>query len=136
MTDKGIYDDIIELPHHVSKRHPPLGRESYAAQFSPFAALTGYEGIVAESARSTEKRIELDDDAKERISGELSFILSRPDERIRTSVTYFLPDERKEGGEYVTVAGTVESFDGIERTIRMSDGTVIRLDDVTDLITE
>ena len=132
MNNGNNYDDIIDMPHHVSKRHPPLDRDSYAAQFSPFAALTGYDGIVAESARATNSRIELDDEAKERISGKLSFILSHPEGEKTVSITYFVPDRKKEGGEYVTASGTVASFDELTRIIRMSDGTEVELDEVTD----
>ena len=132
MNNKNGYDDIIDLPHHVSRRHPPLDRDSYAAQFSPFAALTGYDGIVAESARATNSRIELDDEVKEWISGKLSFILSHPEDEKTVSITYFIPDRKKEGGEYVTAVGTIAGFEELTRNIRMSDGTEIELDEVTD----
>ena len=131
MTDK--YDEIINLPHHVSKTHPQLGRDSYAAQFSPFAALTGYEDIVSDVARATDEKTELDDDAKLRLSNKLKIVLDRLDENPVISVTYFKPDKKKSGGRYVTTDGTVKKYDYYEKTIYMTNGTVIRLDDLYEI---
>lgn len=131
MTDK--YDNIIDLPHHVSKKHPQLGRDSYAAQFSPFAALTGYEDIVSETARATDEKTELDDDAKLRLSNKLKILLDHLDENPVISVTYFLPDKRKSGGRYVTADGIIKKYDDYEKIIYMTNGTVIRLDDLYEI---
>ena len=130
-TDK--YSEIINLPHHVSKKHPQLGRDSYAAQFSPFAALTGYEDIVSETARATDEKTELDDDAKLRLSNKLSIAIDHLDEDPVVSVTYFLPDKKKSGGKYVTVDGTIKKYDDYKKMIYMTDGTVIRLDDLYEI---
>ncbi len=131
MTDK--YDKIINLSHHVSKKHPPLGVDSYAAQFSPFAALTGYEDIVFETARATDEKTELDDDAKLRLSNKLRTVLDHLDEDPVISVTYFLQDEKKSGGRYVTADKTIKKYDNYEKMIYMTDGTVIRLDDLYEI---
>lgn len=134
MADK--YDDIINLPHHVSGRHPQLGKDSYAAQFSPFAALTGYDGVVTEIARVTDERIELDEDAKLRISDKLAVILDHLSDRPEVAVTYFLPDKKKDGGKYVTVIGKIKSYDESGRIIRMTDETKIPIDDLFDIKSE
>lgn len=132
-TAMNKYDDIINLPHHVSERHPQLGRDSYAAQFSPFAALTGYDGIVEEIARVTDERIELDDDSKDRISYKLGIVLGHLDDEPEITATYFLPDKKKDGGSYVTVTGIIKAFDGYERIIQLSDGPRIPVDDLLDI---
>ena len=132
-TAMNKYDDIINLPHHVSERHPQLGRDSYAAQFSPFAALTGYDGIVEEIARVTDERIELDDDSKDRISYKLGIVLDHLDDKPEVTVTYFLPDKKKDGGKYVTATGIITAFDRYERIIQLSDGPRIPVDDLLDI---
>lgn len=101
-TAMNKYDDIINLPHHVSERHPQLSKDSYAAQFSPFAALTGYDGIVEEIARVTDERIVLDDDSKDRISYKLGIVLGHLDDEPEITATYFLPDKKKDGGTLAT----------------------------------
>ncbi len=128
--DNFPYEDIINMPHHVSKRHPPLGKDSYAAQFSPFAALTGYDGVVNEAARTTESLIELDEEAKERISRVLGEALVRADAVVR--VTYFLPDEKKDGGRYETVSGTVAKYDRIGNVITLGGGQRVPVERITD----
>ena len=133
MKNENKYDGIINLPHHVSKKHPPLSRDSYAAQFSPFAALSGYDDVVSETSRATDEKTELDEDAKLRLSGKLTIILDHLDENPVVSVTYFVKDKRKSGGKYVTLDGTVKKYDGYERIIYMTDGTKIPLDDLFDI---
>ena len=133
MSKSHKYDHIKNLPHHVSKKHPQLSRDSYAAQFSPFAALTGYEEIVAETARVTNEKMELDDDTKLRISNRLNVVFDHLDEEPVISITYFQPDKKKAGGEYVTVTGTVKTFDEIDRFILMTDGKKIPADDLFDV---
>ena len=127
------YDDIINLPHHVSEKHPPMSIQNRAAQFSPFAALTGYEAVIAETARLTDQRIELDEDAKAAITQKLQIIAEHIRERPEITVTWFRPDEKKAGGAYLTVTGTVRRIDEYGRTILMTDGTRIPLCDVTAL---
>ena len=133
MNEENNYEDIINLPHHVSQRHPPLGRDSYAAQFSPFAALTGYDGIVAETERTTEKRPELDDDAKEAIRAVLSEIVGHISESPEVEADFFLPDARKTGGEIRTVRGAVRAYDNIGQILIFADGTKVPAEDLLKL---
>ncbi len=130
MNEEKFFEDIINLPHHVSQTHPPLGRDSYAAQFSPFAALTGYDGIVAETERTTEKRPELDDDAKEAIRAVLSEIVDHISESPEIEADYFLPDARKSGGEIRTVRGVVRAYDNIEQVLIFADGKRVPAEDL------
>ena len=130
------YDDIINLPHHVSRRHPPFGQDSYAAQFSPFAALTGYDGVVAEVARTTDQQIELDEDAKARIDLQLQILIDHIDEEPTIAVTYFVPDQKKNGGAYITVEGTVETIDEFERLIVLQEKTRIPVSDIYEIQSE
>ena len=131
MTDQ--YDDIINLPHHVSSTRPRMSAIDRAAQFSPFAALTGYDVSIKESARLTEDRIELDDSQKEDIGDKLKFVTEQLDADTEIRITYFLPDTRKAGGEYVTVSGAVKRIDEYERMIIMIDGKQIPIDEVIDV---
>ncbi|HCH67819.1 MAG TPA: hypothetical protein DEV98_04145 [Clostridiales bacterium] len=136
MNNEHKYDDIINLPHHVSQRHPQLGCDSYAAQFSPFAALTGYDGVVAEVARTTDQRIELDEDAKARIDLQLQILIDHIDEEPTITATYFVPDPRKSGGAYVTTEGKVDMIDEFERVIVLQDKTRIPVYDVYEIKSE
>ena len=129
MTDQ--YDDIIHLPHHISSTRPRMSAIDRAAQFSPFAALTGYDTSIKESARLTDARIELDDSQKEEIGEKLRLVTGQPDAEIK--ITYFLPDTKKTGGKYVLAAGTVKKVDEYERMIIMGDGKQIPIDEVIDV---
>lgn len=129
MTDQ--YDDIIHLPHHISSTRPRMSGIDRAAQFSPFAALTGYDTSIKESARLTDARIELDDSQKEEIGEKLRLVTGQPDAEIK--ITYFLPDTKKTGGKYVLAAGTVKKVDEYERMIIMGDGKQIPIDEVIDV---
>ena len=128
--DTHRYDDIINEQHPVSKNHPPMTMENRAAQFLPFAALAGYDAAILETARLTNRRIELDEDEKLLLSSKLQLIqdsiLSRPE----VKVTYFEPDERKAGGAYVVAAGCVQKVDVYERHMVMSTGRRIPIDEV------
>ena len=130
------YEDIIHLQHPASANHPQMPIEDRAAQFSPFAALAGYEDIVSETVRATDEKTELDDDAKLRLSNKLKIVFDHLDENPVISVTYFLPDKRKSGGRYVTVDGAIKKYDDYEKIIYMTDGTVIRLDDLYEISAE
>lgn len=131
MTDQ--YDDIINMPHHVSSTRPRMSAIDRAAQFSPFAALTGYDVSIKESARLTEERLELDDSQKEDIGDKLRFVMEQLDADTEIRITYFLPDTRKAGGEYVTVSGAVKKIDEYERMIILIDGKQIPIDEVIDV---
>lgn len=124
------YDDIIDLPHHISKVHPRMTVQSRAAQFSPFAALTGYDAAVRETERLTEARIELDDSQKELLAQRLQMLLEVNDTSMEARFTWFQPDGRKTGGEYLTKSGILDSYDALKRVIVLRDGTRIPLDDL------
>ena len=126
----GKYDDIIDLPHHVSETHPPMSRADRAAQFSPFAALTGYDAAVRETARVTERRIELDEGVKAELNARLNCILEHLSEHPQVSLTYFVPDEKKSGGAYRTVTGTVRKLDSFVKTLTLTDGTVVPMEEM------
>lgn len=126
------YDDIIDLPHHTSKTHPQMTLYDRAAQFSPFAALSGYEAAVDETARRTELWIPLEEDKKEELNNRLQEIMQDP-KKESVTITFFRPDEKKEGGSYVTVRGTVKKIDLYARTLCLMDGTQIDLDRIVEI---
>ena len=105
------YDDIINLPHHISKKHPQMSLYARSAQFAPFAALTGYEEAVKETARETNERIDIEDELKSILDGKLQIILEQIKNHPEISITYFIADSKKNGGEYVTVTGLVKKVD-------------------------
>lgn len=124
------YEDIINLPHHISKTRPQMPMSDRAAQFAPFAALTGYDSVIKETGRLTGERIELDEEALNDLNMRYQLLVDALDEEPEVEITYFKPDERKSGGEYVTVTGTVKKVDDFERLIIMQNGTKIPMDDV------
>lgn len=136
MVEKFPYEDIVNLPHHVSKKYPQPTMADRAARFSPFAAITGYEEMVLEEARITEERIEMDESTKAALNEKLNMILEFLDEQPEVSITYFEPDKRKAGGAYVTVTGTVKRIDEYERLVIMTDGKKINIDDIYNLQSE
>lgn len=127
------YDDIIQLPRHVSKTRPKMPVANRAAQFSPFAALTGFEAAVKETARLTDERVELDESVKYALSDKLQVIAERMKECSEIWVTYFQPDEKKAGGAYITVTCTVKKIDEYERVITMIDGTAVPIDEIINI---
>lgn len=127
------YDDIIHLPHHVSKIHPPMPIQDRAAQFAPFAALTGHHDAVKETARLTEERIELDENCKAVLDGKLQNIQEQSDRNSVVSITYFEPDRKKAGGAYVTLTGCVKKIDEYERAVILTDGTQIPIDEIIEI---
>jgi hypothetical protein len=118
----GRYDDIIHLPHHQSVKHPRMTMTERAAQFSPFAALTGYGAVIAETGRLTDSRIELTDEQKDEIDRRLNELLQSGEP---ASFTYFIPDGKKDGGRIVTVTGSVRRLDPIEGIIVFESGEKI-----------
>lgn len=127
------YDDIIHLPRHISKTHPQMAVADRAAQFAPFAALTGYETAIKETARLTDERVELDEYMKSALSNKLQIIVERMKECPEIQITYFQPDEKKAGGAYFTVSGTVKKIDEYERIVVMTDGTAISIDEIINI---
>lgn len=127
------YDDIIHLPHHVSAVHPHMSAADRAAQFSPFAALTGYDAALKETGRMTEERMELDEDAKEILDEKLRMIQKRIEEHPKAAITYFEPDKRKEGGSYITVTGHIKKIDECKKTVIMRDGMEIPVEEIAEI---
>lgn len=124
------YDNIINLPHHVSATRPRMTAINRAAQFSSFAALTGYETAIKETARLTDERIELDEYTKEILNDRLQILSDQLKEHPEIVITYFMPDTKKDGGAYITTTGTVKKIDIYERVVIMSDGTAIPIDEI------
>ncbi len=127
------YDDIINLPHHVSKTHPQMSMRDRAAQFSPFAALTGYDDAVEETARLTDEQYELSEDARNRLDEQIRLIAERIAEQPEVEVTHFVPDVLKDGGKYVVTKGLVRIIDEYAREIVFADGTRIGLDAISEI---
>jgi len=129
----GKYDDMLRLPHHVSSRHPQMAPADRAAQFSPFAALTGFGAAIRETARQTESRRELDESEKAALNETLLRLQDCPPPRPAAAVTYFKPDERKEGGTYVTVTEPVRKLDPYELVLVLQSGAVIPIEDLYEI---
>ncbi len=130
-TDK--YDDIINMPHHKSAKHPQMSMINRAAQFSPFAALTGHGEAIKETARLTDERVELDESVKAVIDERLQYIEENIKSKPTATVTYFEPDDRKEGGEYVTVTGKVKKIDSAANCIIMTNGMIIPICEIFNI---
>lgn len=130
---KGKYDDIINLPHHVSTKRPQMSMQDRAAQFSPFAALTGYDAAVKEAARLTDSRTELSDEELSILNIKFQILLDHLREKPNVSFTYFKPDAKKSGGKYVTLRGIVKKADTFKRLVVMQDDTGIPMDDILDI---
>lgn len=127
------YDEIMSLPHHVSKTRPQMPMSDRAAQFSPFAALAGYNSAIRETGRLTDEKIELDEESLTALNVRYQMLMDVLAEGPEVRITYFKPDERKAGGAYVTTVGAVRKIDDFEQTIIMQDGTRIPMEDVLSL---
>ena len=125
-----VYDDILHFARPQSKKHTPMPMEDRAAQFSPFAALTGYDAAVSETARLTEDRIELDPQEAERLGERLAVLIKRQQEQPELSLLYFVPDTRKVGGAYVTVSGQLKKITDFPRCIYLTDGSEIPIENI------
>ena len=131
------YADIMNLSRPVSKKHPPMSMHDRAAQFLPFAALTGYDAAVREKARLTDRRMDLDESQIETLDGRLQQIarhLTEDEEASEVSITYFKPDEKKDGGSYLTVTGTIRKIDSFEQMILMKDGSRIPMTEILEIL--
>ena len=133
MAEKFPYEDIVDLPPHISKKHPQPTMMDRAARFAPFAAITGYEEMVLEEARVTEERIELDEGTLSLLNEKLNMIQEFLDEEPEIKITYFEPDKKKAGGAYVSITGVVKRIDEYEHLVIMTDGKKIRIDDIFGL---
>jgi len=131
MNDK--YKNIIDLPHHVSEKHPQMSLHDRAAQFAPFAALTGYDASIAETARLTDSKITLSEDVKEAIDRSIAMLSRIISSCPQVCITYFLPDERKSGGAYVTAEGELKKIDELELCLALKDGRKIPIEDIIEL---
>lgn len=127
------YEDMLELPHPVSKMHPQMPRRDRAAQFAPFAALTGYEEAVREAARITEEKMILDEDSKVQLDWKLRCLQEKVKEQPIITVMYFVKDERKKGGKYVTVTGVLKRIDSYTHQFILENGEEIPVEDVVSL---
>lgn len=130
------YEDIINLPHHVSKTRPQMPMSDRAAQFSPFAALTGYDAAIRETGRLTDERIELGEEEKTVLDRKQQYLADIIADQPEIAVTYLVPDEKKTGGAYITATGALKRIDAVERVLILTDGKKIRLDDIADLKSE
>lgn len=127
------YGDIINLPRHESATHSRMSKGNRAAQFSPFAALTGYNSAIKETARLTDMRIELGESEIEEVEMKLRIIADIIASHPKVSVTYFQPDERKNGGAYVTITDMVKNIDDVRRVIAFMEGKSIAIEDILDI---
>lgn len=130
---KHPYDDIIDLPHHVSKSHPQMSMYNRAAQFAPFAALTGHNAAITEAARLTETEKELSESDAEVLNRKLAFILQHIKDYILVEIVYFEPDGKKAGGSYLTKAGFIKESDPLAGTLEMDDGSLIPIRHIRDI---
>lgn len=119
------YSDIINLPHHVSSKRLPMPMINRAAQFAPFAALSGYDAAIEESGRLTDGCIDLDESSKEALNERLQLVREIQDEEPEITVAYFQPDERKAGGAYLTASGRIKKIDEYQKAIMLADGMEI-----------
>ena len=129
----GKYDDIINLSHNVSPTRPQMSMIDRAAQFSPFAALIGYEDAILETGRLTDARIEMTEDELDALNSKYQLLMDTIGTEIEVSITYFKPDDRKAGGAYLTERDVVKKVDTYNRRILMRNGTCIPMDDVFDI---
>ena len=131
MTDN--YEDIINLPHHVSTRHPQMSMMNRAAQFAPFAALTGHSAAIEETARLTESQQELADEDNEILNQKMTYLREAINEHPTISISYFEPDKRKSGGRYMSIEGQLQNIDDYNQTIVLKNGEAIPLKSILDI---
>ena len=127
------YDDIINLPRPVSGKHSPMSMTDRAAQFSPFAALTGYDAVIEETGRLTDRQVELDEGGKALLDEKLRFLRQNLCRNPRIRLRTFRPDARKAGGEYVDIAGCLKAMDPTRGCLVLGDGEVIAIDSILDI---
>lgn len=127
------YEDIINLPHHVSERHPQMSMTARAAQFAPFAALAGHDAAIREAARETDEWAR-DESVLDELDRTLSLLRDGAGLSVEVRITCFIPDDRKTGGRYTTLCGRVKAVDDVGRQILLSDGQAIPFGSITDII--
>ena len=133
MNEKFPYEDIVNLPRPISKKHPQPPLSERAARFAPFAAITGYEEMVLEEARVTEERIELDECALALLNEKLNILQNNLSQSPEITVTYFAPDKKKAGGAYVNISGTVRQIDVYSKLLILENDKKIRIEDIYKL---
>lgn len=133
MDSEHKYDDIINLEHHISKTHKQMSMQNRAAQFAPFAALTGYEEAVKETARFTEQKIELDEELNNILDEKLRLIQSQIKNTPEITVIYFVSDDKKRGGKYQKITGKIKKIDDYNKFIIFTDGKYIPIKDIIDI---
>ncbi len=133
MKNTYLYDDIINLPHHVSKTRKQMPMSERAGQFAPFAALTGYDDEVKETARLVDKEIVLDDEVKEVISNKLNIIESFIKDKPLVTITYFIDDIKKDGGKYEEITSNIRRIDEVKRVVILTDKSEINIDKIIDI---
>lgn len=133
MNGNKSYDDIIGLPHHVSTKHKSMSVYDRAAQFASFMALAGYEDATKETARLTEQKMELDENAKQILDNKISFLINADDRKPKLIIKHFIKDNKKAGGQYVVTTGFLKKIDETERLLILENGQVIKLDDIVDI---
>lgn len=129
----GKYDDIIALPHPEPRTHPRMSLHDRAAQFSPFAALTGHSAAIAETGRLTDSRITLDESEMARVDAALQRLRELLPQAPAVSITYFVPDERKTGGSYQMITGVVRRIDTVNGALLLTDQRAIPIPDILDV---
>lgn len=134
LKNSGKYDDIINLPHHISKNHPRMSLEARSAQFAPFAALTGYDEVIRETARLTNQRIEISEELKAILNEKLLLIKEQLHNKPNITVTYFVPDSKKDGGKYISAKGKVLKIDEYKQNIIFENKTKIPISDIIEII--
>ena len=127
------YDDIINMPHHVSSRHPQMSMMNRAAQFAPFAALTGHAAAIEETARLTDEQHELADEDSEALNQKLAYLRENLHEHPIITITYFEPDRKKAGGMYKSIEGQLKNIDDYNQSIVLKSGEVIFLKSILDI---
>lgn len=132
----GKYDDIIALPHPEPRTHPRMSLHDRAAQFSPFAALTGHSAAIAETGRLTDSRVTLDESEMARVDAALQRLRELLPQEPVASITYFVPDERKAGGSYQTITGTARRIDTANGVLLLTDRREIPIADIFDITIE
>ena len=127
------YDDIINMRHHRSSKRPHMSDHRRTAQFASFAALTGYDAAIDETARLTDQKLELSDEQADYLNAQIQWIIENINDKPQVEITYFAPDNRKSGGEYTTVTGSVRRVDDHNREIVFVDGMTVGIDDVWNI---
>lgn len=133
MEETTKYNDIINLPHHVSKTRPRMSVSDRAAQFSPFSALTGHGDAIKETARLTTRRVELDEGQKDTVNRTLHYLMKNLEKQPMISITYFVPDELKNGGEYVTIRDVLINIKKHEKKLVLQGGTEILFEEIYEI---